>query len=170
MRTVEDQLSQLEEILVSEFRLLQNLIEVTQKESAAVLKGGHSILMPIIEDKETILDQLGALEESRHKVCQGLAKALGVDEKPVTVQSLLARLEQERAGRMRRLCDGIMALSEKERNLNLNVSTMAQSWVEMIHSAQAYLLSFYQSPATYQPPGVKKAYDQAPLWATEHRA
>jgi flagellar biosynthesis/type III secretory pathway chaperone len=170
MRMIEEQLSLLEETLVSEFRLLQSLIEITQKESSALLKGSHSILMPIVENKEAILDQLGALEDARQKISQTLAHSFGIDAQSATIQSLLPHVESERAGRMRRLCDGILALSEQERGLNLNVSTMAQSWIEMIHSTQAYLLSFYQSPATYQPPGVKTAYNLAPVWATEHRA
>jgi len=170
MRKIDEKLIQLEETLVSEFRLLQSLLEVTQKESSALLKGSHSILMPIVEDKEAILDQLGNLEETRDKISQSLAADFGVSTQPATIQSLLPHVDSERAQRMRRLCDGILALSEQQRGLNLNVSTMAQSWIEMIHSTQAYLLSFYQPPATYQPPGVKAAYNLAPVWATEHRA
>ncbi len=170
MRKIDEKLIQLEETLVSEFRLLQSLLEVTQKESSALLKGSHSILMPIVEDKEAILDQLGNLEDTRATVSQSLAVDFGVNAQPATIQSLLPYVDGERAQRMRRLCDGILALSEQQRGLNLNVSTMAQSWIEMIHSTQAYLLSFYQPPATYTPPGVKTAYNLAPVWATEHRA
>jgi flagellar biosynthesis/type III secretory pathway chaperone len=170
MRKTEEKLIQLEETLVTEFRLLQSLLEVTQKESTALLKGSQSILMPIVEDKEAILDQLGVLEETRQKVTQSLGSDLGISAQPTTIKALLPHIEEERAQRMRRLCEGILALSEQQRGLNLNVSTMAQSWIEMIHSTQAYLLSFYQTPATYQPPGVKAAYNLAPVWATEHRA
>jgi flagellar biosynthesis/type III secretory pathway chaperone len=170
MRKTEERLAQLEETLVSEFRLLQSLLEVTQKESSALLKGSQSILMPIVEDKEAILDQLATLEETRQIVTQELGSDFGINEKQVTVKSLLPHLQEERAQRIRRLCDGIQALSEQQRGLNLSVSTMAQSWIEMIHSTQAYLLSFYQTPATYTPPGVRAAYQSSPVWATEHRA
>jgi flagellar biosynthesis/type III secretory pathway chaperone len=171
MRKIEEELVQLEETLVSEFRLLQSLLEVTQKESSALLKGSQSILMPIVEDKEAILDQLGVLEETRQKVTQSLSSSFGIStQQPVTIKALLPHIDEERAQRIRRLCDGILALSEQQRGLNLNVSTMAQSWIEMIHSTQAYLLSFYQTPVTYQPPGLKAAYNLAPVWATEHRA
>jgi flagellar biosynthesis/type III secretory pathway chaperone len=167
---VEDQLSQLEGTLVSEFRLLQSLMEVTQQESSALLKGSHSTLMPILEDKETILDQIGVLETAREKISQGLALAFGIDGSPVTMKSLLPHLERDRAERLRRLCDGIVVLSEQQRGLNLNVTTLAQSWIDMIHSTQAYLLSFFQAPATYQPPGARNTPQAAPAWATERRA
>lgn len=172
MRKVEEQLNQLEDTLVTEFRLLQNLIQVTQKESSTLLKANYSMLMPILEDKEAILDQLGTLEATREKIVASVAQAMGVDmlEHPINMQGLMQLCDAERAGRVRRLSEGIVALSQQEKDLNVNVNTLAQSWVEMIHSTQAYLLSFYQAPVTYQPPGVRTPNNQSALWATEHRA
>jgi flagellar biosynthesis/type III secretory pathway chaperone len=170
MRPVEDQLNQLEDTLVSEFRLLQNLIQITQKESTTLLKASYSMLMPILEDKEAILDQLGTLENTREKIVEGLAQTFGLDQRPFSMQALMSYCDAERGGRVRRLSEGIVALSQQEKDLNVNVNTLAQSWVEMIHSTQAYLLSFYQTPATYQPPGVRAPNHQPSLWATEHRA
>jgi flagellar biosynthesis/type III secretory pathway chaperone len=169
MRKVEEQLSLLEDTLVSEFRLLQNLVEVTRKEGVALLKGSYSVLTPILEDKETILDQLASLEKTREKVAKGLAEAYG-ETNQSTIKSLLPYMDKEQAVRVRRLCDGISAMSEQEHVLTLNVNTLAQTWIDMIHSTQAYLLSFYQSPATYLPPGIKPSLNSAPIWATEHRA
>jgi flagellar biosynthesis/type III secretory pathway chaperone len=168
--TNEEHLSILEDTLVCEFRLLQSLVDVTQRESSALLKGSHSVLMPILEDKETILDQIGVQEAAREKVVQQLGALMGVDSSHVTVKALLPYLEKEQAERLRRLCDGIVVLSEQQRGLNLNVTTLAQSWIDMIHSTQAYLLSFFQTPANYQPPGATYNTQAAPVWATERRA
>jgi flagellar biosynthesis/type III secretory pathway chaperone len=167
---VEEQLAQLEDTLVSEFRILQSLINVTQKESSALLKGSHSILMPILEDKETLLDQMNSLEDAREKISNALGDVFGLHAKPTTIRSLLPYVEKEQAGRFQRLCDGIIALGAQQKELNLNVNTLAQNWIDMIHSTQAYLLSFYQAPATYQPPGSKGNHHVMPVWATEHRA
>ena len=167
---VEEQLAQLEDTLVSEFRVLQSLIHITQKESSALLKGNHSILMPVLEDKEALLDQLNGLEEAREKICNALGDALGVNGKPTSIRSLLPFVEKEQAGRFQRLCDGIVALGSQQKELNLNVNTLAQTWIDMIHSTQAYLLSFYQAPATYQPPGIRGNSHIVPVYATEHRA
>jgi flagellar biosynthesis/type III secretory pathway chaperone len=167
---IEEQLAQLEDTLVSEFRLLQSLVQITQKESSALLKGNHSILMPILEDKETLLDQINAMEDAREKISSALGDAFGIQSKSPTIRSLLPYVEKEQANRVQRLCDGIVALSTQQKELNLNVNTLAQSWMDMIHSTQAYLLSFYQAPATYQPPGSRGNNHVMPLYSGEHRA
>lgn len=169
MLNVEDQLTLLEDTLVSEFRCLQKMLEITQKESAVLLKGESAALAPILENKETTLDQVMMFEEERNKICKTLAGVFGVETEPLSVKALLPHFDQVTATRVRRLCDGIVALSEQQQDLNLKVNTLAQSWIEMIHSTQAYLLSFYQSPATYAPPG-RQVPVQAPVWGGERRA
>lgn len=171
MNNVEDQLILLEDTLVSEFRCLQKMVEVTHKESNVLLKGNSSILMPILEDKETIVDQVIMLEEQRTRVCEDLARLFGINATPPTVKALLPYIDPATAERIRRLCDGILALNEQQGDLNVRVNTLAQSWIEMIHSTQAYLLSFYQSPAAYVPPGVRhQGANLPPVWGSEHRA
>lgn len=171
MSTTHEEWSQLEDSLVAEFRLLQSLTRVTRQESSALLNGQYSVLMPIIEDIETMLDQLNRLEALRQKLADSLGSAMGFSATPVSIKTLLPCMEKEQAARIRRLCDGIITLSEQDKALNLSINTMSQSWIDMIHSTQAYLLSFYQPPATYQPPGGKPSEkDLAPVWATEHRA
>ena len=98
MRIIEEQLSLLEETLVSEFRLLQSLIEITQKESSALLKGSHSILMPIVENKEAILDQLGALEDTRAKNFSRSGERLW-DRRPTSYDPITFTSRGERTGR-----------------------------------------------------------------------
>jgi flagellar biosynthesis/type III secretory pathway chaperone len=170
MQTTSEQLSQLEDTLVSEFRLLQSLVKVTRKESSALLDGNYSVLTPIVEDIEAIIDQLNRMENTRQKITDSLAKAMNISSMPSTVRSLLPFMEKEQSARVRRLCDGITALSDQDRVLNLKVNTLSQSWIDMIHSTQAYLLSFFQTPATYQLPGSKQNANLTPVWATEHRA
>lgn len=170
MKNVKNQLTLLEDTLVSEFRCLQKMVEITHKENTVLLMGNSSILMPILEDKETILDQVIMYEEQRTMVCEELARVFGINAQPPTVKSLLPHLDPAMADRIRRLCDGIVALSEQQDDLNLQVNTLSQSWIELIHSTQAYLLSFYQSPAAYVPPGVRQGLNLPPVWGTEHRA
>jgi flagellar biosynthesis/type III secretory pathway chaperone len=170
MRTVDDQLNLLEDTLVSEFRCLQKLVEITQKESSMLLKGNSSILMPILDDKEMIVDQIVMLEEQRGQVCEDLSQVYGVKATPTSVKAIMSYLEPVQGERIGRLCDGIVALSEQQDDLNVRVNTLAQSWIELIHSTQAYLLSFYQSPAAYVPPGARQGTALPPVWGTEHRA
>jgi flagellar biosynthesis/type III secretory pathway chaperone len=150
MRNTEEQINLLEDILVSEFRLLQNLVAVTQEESATILKGSLSILASIVEDKEVIIDQIASLEDNRQKTLHQLAQSLGARAQPLSVQSMLPYFEKDQSERVHRLLDGISALSDQEHVMNLNVSTLAKTRIDLIHSTRLNLLSFCQPPvATY---------------------
>lgn len=124
---VEDQLILLQDTLVSEFRRLQRLAEVTQRENSARLQGNSSLLTPIAEDKNMILDQIVILEEQRRKVCGDLARVFGIHTAPPSVSAVLPYLDAARARQIRRICDGILALSEQQGDLALGAPPPAQA-------------------------------------------
>ena len=134
MHKIEEQINSLMHTLVSEFRLLQNLVAVTQEESTAILKDCHSTLMSILEDKEVILDQLVLLEKKRQKIALVLAQSLGLSVKPATVQSLLPYFDKEQAGRVHHFIDGISALSDQEHVISLNINSQAKTRIDRLHS------------------------------------
>ena len=67
-------LTVVEDYLVQEFRLMQNLIEITKQERTFFPTGKADELMSVVENKESILDQLTLLEEKRRTVVQELGR------------------------------------------------------------------------------------------------
>ncbi len=160
--------SNLEDLLVQEFRLLQSLITVTREERLKFTGRDMETLMTTVEQKEVVLDQLSLIEDSRRMVAEQLATALG--QHPASLAELIPFLDTETGLRLSRLSEGIAALVSQARDLNYGNRVLTRTALDWTQATQAFLLSCYQPQPGYRPPGAAPTFEQTAVWDTEHRA
>ncbi len=144
-------LASLEELLVKEFRSCQSLQGVTKDERSVLSNGDASILLILVEQKEALLDELGRIEDERRMIVQKLAQIVDPKLESQTVIGLLPKFDPVIAGRLGRLCEGITAIIGQVRESSRGNQALAASAVKRVDAVQAFLLSLYQPPASYQP-------------------
>jgi flagellar biosynthesis/type III secretory pathway chaperone len=160
----------LEDLLVQEFRTLQELIAVTKKEREVLSKNDTIALMRLIEEKEVVLDQLGLMEDNRHMLLQDLAVSLGKKTQSYSLKELLPLLTPAEAGRLDRLSDGIMTLVSQARELNYGNRALAVSMTTWLQSAQNFMLNVSHPQVFYRPTGVSPKLETAAVGGFDHRA
>lgn len=148
-----EDLNNLENLLVRQFRSIETMIELTRKEREEMLSGKTDQLMQIVEDKEALLDQLGLLEDGRRDLIQRLALSFQVRSDTTSIKDLLPYLSAEESQRIIRMEEGISALAARARELNHGNQALAFSNMDWLQQAQAFMISLAQPEIGYRPPG-----------------
>src|SRR5512133_3150199 len=107
---------ELEQVLVRQFRLLQEMLALSKKERDSLLNEADLVLK-IVEDKEALLDSLSLMEDNCRKLVQEVSLALEVPSSDTSIQALLPYLKSEEASRIRNLSEGISSLASQAREL-----------------------------------------------------
>ena len=150
--TPQEIMSAIEAIMVNEFRVCQSLLTVLQQERQALVQRDVDSLSHLVEQKESLLDELGSDEESRRSLLEKLAQNYGIKKEVTGLIELLRELQMTASERIYRLQEGIVALQGKIRELNRANQALAEMNLERITALQEYLVSLYSSPSYYQPP------------------
>jgi flagellar biosynthesis/type III secretory pathway chaperone len=161
-------LSNLEDILVQEFRTLESLIGVTREERLEFSKHNADSIMLLVEKKEMILDQLSLLEEKRRTIVQNISQEAGLQTSSSSISAILSSIDRPSAERISRLNDGIATLVSQARDLNYGNQALARTALDCIETTKAFLYSLYQPQTGYQAPGGPQ-FEQEALWDVEHR-
>jgi len=149
--TPQEIMSAMEAIMVNEFRVCQSLLTILQQERQALVKKDIDTLSHLVEQKESLLDELGSDEESRRSLMEKLSQNSGLQNEALGLPDMLRRMQMTASERLYRLQDGIVALQSKIRELNRANLALAQMNVERITALQEYLLSLFSSSSYYQP-------------------
>src|SRR5688500_14493465 len=147
-------LTNLEELLVREFRTCQTLYELARVERAALASSDINQLASSVEKKEALLDDLGRLGERRRSAAQYLGAELGLPAHSSSVADIVAVLDQEKGEQLSRLREGILALMTRIRDLTRGSVALAEEGLERTERLQVFLLSLHRSPASYGPGGI----------------
>mgnify|MGYP000510089971 CR=1 FL=1 len=152
---LQDQITSLESLLVKQFRNLQNLVQVTKKERAALSKGDAIALVPLVEEKKTLLEQMSVLEDSTLMVRDEIARSLGMDAQNTPLLQILDQISSPVSENIKRLREGILTLYDECRDLNMGNRALAQNAIDWLGSAQQFLLECYSAPEGYDSFGRK---------------
>ncbi|BCY17927.1 MAG: flagellar protein FlgN [Chloroflexi bacterium] len=150
--TTQEIMSAIEAIMVNEFRVCQSLLTVLQQERQALVQKDVETLSNLVDQKESLLDELGSDEESRRSLLEKLAQNYGLEKEVLGLTDILRRLQMTASERVYRLQEGIVALQGKIRELNRANQALAEMNLERITALQEYLVSLYSSPSYYKPP------------------
>jgi flagellar biosynthesis/type III secretory pathway chaperone len=134
-------IASLEDALVREFRACQSLQQVITEERRSLVQHETAALMPLVEQKEVILDELIRLEETRQACRQALDEFFEhQDAKPSfpARRSLPDPAVRTRLGRLRK---GIQALFAELRELNQGNQALAHSALENVQAILGLLPS-----------------------------
>ncbi|MEN4010625.1 MAG: flagellar protein FlgN [Chloroflexota bacterium] len=159
----------LEEILVSQFREVQQVIELTLTERETLLKNGDD-LMPVVEEKEALLDRLGVIEDNRRRVVQKLSLECGLVSPETSIGELLPYLDSPIAQRVSRLAEGISTLAVQARELNDYNQALACTRLDWLRAAQVFLVGVVQPEAGYRSPLAMRPVVETANWGMEYRA
>jgi hypothetical protein len=159
----------LEQLMVSQFRLLQKLIEITQKERNALIND-NQLVMQMCEEKEILLDQLGMVDDERRKVVNDLAMQLNIAGDFCTVHDLLPHLNPEFGGRLFRIAEGISTLVIQAKELNEANQMLTHVKIDLVKATQSFLISLAQPEINYRPAGTVPISRNATSWGVEIRA
>jgi flagellar biosynthesis/type III secretory pathway chaperone len=168
--STQELLTSLEDNLVKEFRTLQSLVNLTRSERTALLEGNADNLLNLVEEKESVLDQLGLVEDSRRMTSHQLSQEIGIQTQTYSLAEFVPILEPAIGNRLKRLQEGITVLAEQARELNTGNKALAMTKSEVLDATQAFLLSLFMTPAGYRPPGVGPDKNLVPVWDIEHKA
>lgn len=163
-------LAGLENLLVKQFRTLQDLILVTKKEREILPNNDMDALMCIVEEKESLLDHLGLLDDARRKAIQDLEMELGIKSETSNLDEILPHLDKGQALRLARLRDGITTLVAQARDLNYGNQALATSMADWLRAAQNFLIGLAQPDIGYRQAVRVPVLEGGGSWGVDHRA
>ena len=159
---------ELEQVLVRQFKLLKDMVTLTQNERATLLNDPAAVLTTV-EDKEALLDSMTLLEDQCRKVVQEISLSLKLQSPETSIQELLPFFPPEDARRIKNLSEGITTLASQARELNRANQAIALTKLDWLKATQSFLLSIFLPDAGYQKPGASPRQDGAGL-GVEFRA
>jgi flagellar biosynthesis/type III secretory pathway chaperone len=159
MKTPLPLLTDLEELLVKEFRTCQSLYEVARAERIALSTSDILQLASSVERKEGLLDDLGRLIERRRSAAQYLGVELGLPAHSCSVADIIDVLDKEKGEQLSRLREGILALMNRIRDLTRGSLALAEEGLERTERLQVFLLSLHRAPAGYGPGGIPPRWE-----------
>ena len=142
---------ELEEVLVRQFRSLQEMIALTKKERTFLLNEPEQVTQ-IVEDKEVLLDSMSLLEDKCRKVVQELSLDLSLHSENTSIRELLPSFRPEDASRIKNLSEGIISLASQARELNRSNQAIAYTKLEWLKVTQEFLISLFQPDTGYRSP------------------
>jgi hypothetical protein len=140
---------ELEQVLVRQFRLLQEMLALSKKERDSLLNDPDLVLQ-IVEDKEALLDSMSMMEDNCRKIVQELSIGLELHSNETSIQALLPYFKSEDASRIKNLSEGISGLAIQARELNRANQALALSKLELLKATQSFLISIFQPESGYR--------------------
>lgn len=140
---------ELEEVLVRQFRSLQEMIALTKKERACLLND-PDLVIQVVEDKEVLLDSMSLLEDKCRKIVQDLSLVLLLRSENTSIRELLPFFVPEDASRIKNLSEGIISLASQARELNRANQAIAYTKLEWLKATQEFLISIFQPETGYR--------------------
>jgi len=165
----EELLFSMEALMVNEFRSLQSLRTITQDERQILLDGNGNALMPLIEKKEALLDEINRLEVTRRTLADKIAQLSGIGEIK-NLSDLLNQVNLSASERIIRLRDGILALQGEIRELNRGNYALATLNLERLGALQGFIVNLFTTSSFYQPISTAPAVQQSANWGMDQRA
>ncbi len=159
----------LESFLVSEFRAYQTLLKLTRQERKALIKADIFTLASLVEQKDTLMDEIHRLEKGRTQVVREWAEQHGLPA-TATIQQIIPHVPQATGQRLERVRSGILAVSEELRDLSRGNQALAASALERLDNMRTLILSFDQPADEYISTGQKRTLQSAASIKLEERA
>jgi len=154
-------LTTLEDTLVHEFRACQSLVALTQNERQALFSNNVPALQDLLAEKEALLGNLDRLEKARQTAMDHWRHQTGFEAQ--TLAEMLPSLDPAKRERLKRLREGILALTTQLRELSQGNRALANSALDGLEAVRHFLLTLSQTPVGYQRPGASS--DRVPTMA-----
>lgn len=167
--TVSSKRSELEQVLVRQFKLLKDMNALTIKERTALLNEPDGVLS-VVEEKEALLDAMTLLEDRCRKIVQELSLLLGLRSENTSIQDLLPSFKPEDARLINHLSEGISSLASQARESNRANQAIALTKLDWLKATQSFLISLFLPDPGYQPQRNTSSNKAATGLGVEYRA
>lgn len=144
MDNIQEHLTILKDVLVKEFRAIQELHEITKEERLVLTSKDICGLLILVENKEAVLDEMSQLNDRRRLVVRQLAELVGLKTQSPTLVNVLDEIDNEYCDRLKRLHEGIVALSGGIRNITFSNRALAKEGLVRVDAVQSFLLDLFQ--------------------------
>ena len=163
-------LAALEDQLVREFRAYQSLILITREERTALASGDIPNLIALVDQKDHLLDDLMALEDTRIETVSAWGIASSIGKEDLTIADIVSKLEPAASARFSRLREGILAQVTELRDLNRGNQALAASALDRVDAVRSFFVSLDDGPQTYDVPGTSIVSTPQPTYGLEQWA
>lgn len=167
---IEEALHQIEADMVNQFRVAQALRTLVQKEREDLVQRNAAQLTDSAEKKESLLDELGRLEEHRRQHTIKAAELCGLKGEAASLNNLLATLNDPMVERINHLREGFMAIQAELREINQGNYALAVLNLERLNSLQVFLVDLVSPKVNYQPNGSNSANEPPVSYGLDHQA
>ena len=142
----------LEEVLVKQFRAFQDLKSLTQEERKALFDHNTEALLPILETKEKVMEDVQRLESNLTDQIHFWIHEFSLNQENANLSMIIPYLGKEWQQKIIRLQQGIFALVEEIREMNGGNMALVRSAIERSEATREFLISLYQvSMESYGP-------------------
>ncbi|KAA3648390.1 MAG: flagellar protein FlgN [Chloroflexi bacterium] len=151
MEQTNDLLTTLEDLMVREFRGFQQLLSLTKEERSALSEADTDNLIVLVEEKESVLDELGKINDARRMTTDQLAQSTGLPPEEARISGILPKIENAIAERLRRLQEGTLTIAQEIRALTSGNLALASTGMDQTGALQGFLVGLAQSNQDYRP-------------------
>lgn len=137
---LEEALHQIEADMVNQFRVVQALRALVQEEREDLVQRNAARLTDSVEKKESLLDELGRLEERRRQHTIKAAELCGLKDEDGSLNNLLAVLKDPMVERINHLREGFMTIQAELREINQGNYALAMLNLERLEALQGFLV------------------------------
>lgn len=150
--SISAELSGYENSLAKQFHAMEKLEGICRKERELILNGSNDSLMKNTEDKEAALDKFSLLEENSRMFLQTIALKLKIQSDRTNIRDVLPFLDNEDSFRIKRLLDGINALAQSAKEVNMGNQALVMTRMDWVKATQSFINSLLQPEEAYQMP------------------
>jgi len=153
MSSIEYQLSlltALEDQLVREFRAYQSLILLAREERTALASGDIHNLSALVEKKDSLIDELMALEELRVATVKSWGSATDFGTQDPTIADVVNAVDTPASSRFNRLREGILALVDELHDLNRGNQALVVAALDRVDAVRTFFVTMGSDPLTYE--------------------
>jgi len=120
------------EILGKEAEVYRNLKEISDKKTNVIVEGKVSELENIIKLEQSLVVQIGKLEDRREELVSQLSKELDIKPADLTVSELVKHLDKEQAAKLESCQDIMVNIMNELKNTNELNSRLIKNSLEYI--------------------------------------
>lgn len=140
-------------LLVNEFRAYQSLVELTKSERTALTAADIDTLSMLVEQKETLLDEIQRLEQKRIDCIDLWAQEVQWTAAAPSILDILSCISRPVAARLQRIRAGILTLASELKELTRGNRALALAGLERVDMVRTFLISSEQPADHYHPSG-----------------
>jgi flagellar biosynthesis/type III secretory pathway chaperone len=141
--------TELEQLLENEQVTLNRLLELLEKERAALLRADAAGVDAVRGEKEAVLNSIHQLEQDRLRIQAVLGKQLSLPQESLTLTRLIQALPKESGSRLRETGASMRAAADAAAAANRQNRDLAHHTIELVERSLSFFNNVLNKGAVY---------------------